>query len=177
MVSDFVSDHVGLGEVARGGKALGHFLEERHVQVDLLVRGAIERPGGRGGQTAGRIHAIAEQHQGRVFVLTAGLLEYRAPGVFGVAEDRAHELRAFVIGRWCLAALVGGGRRLLVHLPGQLSEDLQRILAGDPADADDQQDRRQAQALATAEAHPTAATADIITTGIDNVVAASAFFP
>ncbi|MCY1173266.1 hypothetical protein D9M73_134210 [compost metagenome] len=176
MVSDFVSDHVGLGEVARGGKALGHFLEERHVQVDLLVRGAIERPGGRGGQTAGRIHAIAEQHQGRVFVLTAGLLEYRAPGVFGVAEDRAHELRAFVIGRWCLAALVGGGRRLLVHLPGQLSEDLLRILAGDPADADDQQDRRQAQALAATKAHP-AATADIIATGIDHVVAASAFFP
>ncbi|MNQ83804.1 hypothetical protein D3C85_989060 [compost metagenome] len=109
--------------------------------------------------------------------MATGLLEYRAPGVFGIAEDRAHEFRALIIGRRCLATLVGGGRRLLLHLPGQLSEDLQWILAGDPADADNQEDRRQAQTLATAKTHAAATTADIIATGVDHVVAASAFFP
>ena len=177
MVSDFVSDHVGLSEVAGGGKALRHFLEERHVQVDLLVGRAIERTGRRCRQTTGGIDAIAEQHQGRVFILPTCLLENLTPGVFGIAEDRTHEFGAFVIGRWRLAGLVGGRCRLLAHLPGELSEDLQRVLAGDPADADNQNDRGQAQALAATETHPAATAADIITTGIDHVVAASAFFP
>ncbi|MNR15131.1 hypothetical protein D3C85_1316480 [compost metagenome] len=109
--------------------------------------------------------------------MAACLLENCAPGVLGIAEDRAHEFRALIVDRRCLATLVGGGCRLLVHLPGQLSEDLQRILAGDPADADDQQDRRQAQAFATAKAHAAATAANIIATGVDHVVAASAFFP
>lgn len=63
----------------------------------------------------------------------------------------------------------------MTDLPGQLPEDLQWILPGDPADADDQQDSPQAQAFAATEAHA-AATAGIITTGIDDVVTASAFF-
>ena len=109
--------------------------------------------------------------------MTAGLLENLPPGVFGIAEDRAHEFGAFIIGRWRLAGLRGGRRRLLAHLPGELPEDLHRVLAGDPADPDDQNDRRQAQALAATEAHPTATAAGIIATGIDHVVAASAFFP
>ncbi|MNN56249.1 hypothetical protein D3C81_1711670 [compost metagenome] len=105
MVSDFVSDHVGLGEIARGRKALGHLLEEAHVQIDLLVCGAIEGAGRRGCQPAGRIDPVAEQHQGRVLVLPVRLLENLPPGVLGVAEDRAHELGPFVIGRWRLARL------------------------------------------------------------------------
>jgi hypothetical protein len=61
-------------------------------------------------------------------------------------------------------------------LPGELTEDLQRILPGDPANADNQQDGPQAQAFAAAETHAATA-AGIITTGIDDVVTASAFFP
>jgi hypothetical protein len=61
-------------------------------------------------------------------------------------------------------------------LPGELTEDLHWVLPGDPADPDDQQDRAQAQAFAATEAHATT-TAGIITTGIDDVVTASAFFP
>lgn len=107
--------------------------------------------------------------------MAAGLLEDRAPGVFGVAEDRAHEFGLFIVGRRCLTRLRSGGR-LFGHLPGELAEDLQRVLPGDPADADDQQDRPKAQPLAAAEAH-TATTAHVIATGVDDVVTASAFFP
>jgi uncharacterized membrane protein len=52
---------------------------------------------------------------------------------------------------------------------------LQRVLAGQPANADDQDHGRQAQALAAAKTH-TAATAAIVIAGIHHVVAASAFF-
>ena len=79
-------------------------------------------------------------------------------------------------GRRRLARL-GTDRRCLFHLAGELAEDLQRVLAGQPADADDQHNRGQAQALAATKAHPAATAADIITTGIDDVVTASAFFP
>jgi hypothetical protein len=106
--------------------------------------------------------------------LLAGLLENLLPGVLGITQNRTDEFGAFITGWWRLARLSGRRCRLLAHLPGQLAEDLQRVLAGDPADADDQKDRRQAQAFATAKAHP--ATADIIATGIDHVVTASAFF-
>jgi hypothetical protein len=65
---------------------------------------------------------------------------------------------------------------LLGGLPGELTEDLHWVLAGDPADTDDQQNCSKAQAFAAAETH-TATAAGIITTGIDDVVTASAFFP
>ncbi|MNL09499.1 hypothetical protein D3C87_1302600 [compost metagenome] len=108
--------------------------------------------------------------------MPAALLENLPPGVFGVAKDRADEFGAFVIGRWRLAGLSCGGCGL-VHLAGQLPEDLHRVLASDPADPDDQQDRCKAQTFAATKAHPAATAADIIATGIDHVVAASAFFP
>jgi hypothetical protein len=65
---------------------------------------------------------------------------------------------------------------LLCGLPGELTEDLHWVLPGDPANTDDQQDGPQTQAFAAAEPHA-AATAGIITTGVDDVVTASAFFP
>ncbi len=62
----------------------------------------------------------------------------------------------------------------MIHLPGQLAENLHRVLAGDPADADDQEDGRQAQALAAAETHP--ATAPTVTASVHHVVTAATFF-
>ncbi|MNJ29819.1 hypothetical protein D3C77_244010 [compost metagenome] len=96
------------------------------------------------------------------------------PGVFGVTEDRGNELGLLIIGRGGLAGAGGDRRRLLlIHLPSQLAKDLQWVLAGDPANADDQQDRTYAQALATAEAHA----ATTLATGIDHIVATPAFSP
>ncbi|MNE00383.1 hypothetical protein D3C80_927910 [compost metagenome] len=174
MVADFVGDHVGLGEVAGGRETLLHFAEEAHVQVDLLVGRAIERADRRRGEAAGRVDLAAEQDQVGVFVLAAGLGEDGLPGVFGVAQHGPYEFRLLVVGRRRLAGARADRCGLfLAHLPGQLAEDLQRVLAGDPANPDNQQDRADAQAFATAEAH--AATA--LATGIDHIVATPAFSP
>ncbi|MNG03458.1 hypothetical protein D3C84_865420 [compost metagenome] len=108
--------------------------------------------------------------------MPAALLENLPPGVFGVAKDRTHEFGALIIGRRRLARLVGGRCRLLAHLAGQFPEDLHRVLAGKPADPDDQNDCGQAQAFAATKAH-SATAADSVATGIDHVVTASAFFP
>jgi hypothetical protein len=64
---------------------------------------------------------------------------------------------------------------LLVHLPCERAEDLQRVLAGQPPDADDQQYRPKPQPLAAAKAH--AAATATFATGIDHIVAAPAFSP
>lgn len=63
---------------------------------------------------------------------------------------------------------------LLLQLAGELAKNLQRVLPGEPADADDQQNRPEPQPLAAAEAHAATAT---FAPGIDHVVAASAFSP
>ena len=63
---------------------------------------------------------------------------------------------------------------LLFHLPGELAKNLQRVLAGQPADADNQQHSAKPQPLAAAKAHAAAAT---FAASIDHVVAAPAFSP
>jgi len=164
-MADLMGDHIGLGEVAGGGEAPGHLVEELQIEIDLLIAGAVERAHRRTGEAAGRVHAAAKQHQGRIAVLGAGLLEQRAPGVFGVAENRPDEFGLRVIAGRPLA-LLGDGRAALV---GQLAEDLQRVLAGEQAD--DHHDGDAAQAQSTAKAHAAAAS------GVHYVVAASGSFP
>jgi hypothetical protein len=59
MVPDFVSDHVGLSEIAGSAVALGQFVEKGQVDVDLLIGGAVEGADGRLGQPARRLDAAA----------------------------------------------------------------------------------------------------------------------
>ncbi len=40
----FVGDHIGLRELAGRAEAVGQLVEERQVEIDALVAGAIERP-------------------------------------------------------------------------------------------------------------------------------------
>ena len=62
-----------------------------------------------------------------------------------------------VIGRRRLAACAAWRLLLLLfHLTGELAKNLQRVLPGEPADADDQQNGPEAQAFAATEAHPAA---------------------
>ncbi|MNF06558.1 hypothetical protein D3C80_2065320 [compost metagenome] len=67
-MTHFMGDHIGLGEVARGGKALFQFAEELQIQVDPLIARAVEGADRRVGETAGGIDPAAKQHQGRVAV-------------------------------------------------------------------------------------------------------------
>ena len=165
VMTDLMGDHIGLGEVACSGKAPGHLVEELQVEVDLLIARAVERADRRTGEAAGRVHAAAKQHKGRVAILHAVLLEQRAPGVFGVAEHSADEFHLWIVAGRALA-LLGDCRPALV---GQLAEDLQRVLAGEQADHHHDGDAAQTQAAA--QAHAAAAP------GVHYVVAASGSFP
>jgi hypothetical protein len=123
VVADLVRDHVRLREVAAGAHARGHLVEERRVDVDLLVAGAVERPDRRGRAAARRCHHLREQHQRRRRILLACLREDLAPHVLGGAEHRADQLRRL------------GGRRRRPGLPGRrrlrldLAQQLERVLA------------------------------------------------
>ncbi len=165
MVTDLMGDHVGLGEIAGGGEAPGHVVEELQVEIDLLVAGAVERADRRAGETAGRVHPAAKQHQGRIAVLRAALLEQRAPSVLGVAEHGADEFHLWIVAGGSLALL----RHRRTALTGQLAENLQRVLPGEQAEHHHDGDAAQPQP--TAEAHPAAAS------GIHYVVAATSPVP
>ena len=107
--------------------------------------------------------------------LPTGLLEDLTPGVFGVAQNRPHEIGLFVVGRRRLAGLWVDRRGLLgAHLPGDLPENLHRVLPGQQADRNDDHDPAKPQALA-ADAH--AAAAPGVVARVDDVVTATSFFP
>jgi hypothetical protein len=44
VVTDFVRDHVSLGELARRVKTFPEVAVERQVDIDLLIRRAVKRP-------------------------------------------------------------------------------------------------------------------------------------
>ncbi len=92
MVAYLVGDHIGLGEITRGTVAGLEVVEEGEVEVHLLVGRAVERPDGRTGHTAGGIHPVAEQYQGRLPVLGAHLPENGVPGIFRVGENDRDEI-------------------------------------------------------------------------------------
>jgi hypothetical protein len=63
VVPDFVRQNVGLGEVSGRSEAPLQLLVEPEVDVDLLVRGTVERSGGRLGESARGLHRVPEEHQ------------------------------------------------------------------------------------------------------------------
>lgn len=100
VVADLVGDDVGGGEVAGGAKAAGQLVEEREVEVGLVVAGAIKRAAGGGGKATRALHLAAKEDQLRLLVAR----QQAVPGVFGAAEDLADKDRGRVV--------AGGGRRL-----------------------------------------------------------------
>ena len=149
-MADFMGNHIGLGKIAGRAKALLQFAEERQVDIHPLIARAIERPDRRVGEAAGGVHPAAKQHQGRVLVLAIGALEDFAPGVLGIAEYRANELRLLIIAGRC-GTLRRADRAALHGLAGQLAEDLHRVLAAEQAD--DHHDGHPAEGQALAAAH------------------------
>ena len=75
VVAVLVGEHVGLRELpARGAElALEHVLEERRVEVDVLVDRAVERPDVGGGVAAAGVDAAGEDRRPRRRVVDAGL--------------------------------------------------------------------------------------------------------
>src|SRR5215470_15137881 len=87
VVAHLVGDHVGARELAGGTEAPGQILEERAIQVDFVVGGAVEGPHRGAAHATGGVDGTAEEHELRWVILAPPLPEDGAPGVLGIAED------------------------------------------------------------------------------------------
>ena len=110
-MTDFMGNHIRLGKIPCGLKALSHLLEKAHVQVHFLVGRAVKRAAGRRGEATRRVDLATEQHQCRVFISATGLLKDLTPGVFGIAQHGTHELGLLIVGRRCMTGLLRDLRR------------------------------------------------------------------
>src|SRR4051812_42784687 len=66
MMADLVSQHVCLREVARSAEASIEFIEEREVDINLLIGRAVKRPGFGASSSAPRLHGLTEKHEFRI---------------------------------------------------------------------------------------------------------------
>ena len=105
MVADLVGDDIGLGEAAGRAEAARQLVEEAEVEVDLAVGRTIERAHGRLALAAPRRMVLVVEHERRRPVGRPVLAEHLAPGVLGIGQDRAAELRILVVGAGPLRAL------------------------------------------------------------------------
>ena len=167
VMADLVRDHVGAGEVAGGVQFVLQLLEERQVQIHLLVARAIERAHRRAGTAAGRVHAAAEQVQLGLDIGRAMRLEDRAPALLGRMQDRADESLLLGIDLDRLSCLCRG-----TGLGTALVQQRQRILEEDPAQQRQHDQAAQAHAATATETRATAATAVDL-----DIAAAAAFSP
>lgn len=71
VMSDFVSQDVGLRELAGSAELAGQLIVEAQIDVHLLVPGAVERAGRRFRATAGGLRRVAIKHEFGMVVLAA----------------------------------------------------------------------------------------------------------
>ena len=100
VVTHFVGDDVGAGEVALDAHRLLHLVEEIEVEIEFLVGRAIERACGRGGVAAAALHRALEEHHLGGAILGVILGELSRPNVFGRSQDlRGKKLEFLLLGR------------------------------------------------------------------------------
>ncbi len=93
VVTDLMSDYIGLGKLAGGCELPLEFVEEAEVEIDFLIARTIERSGGAVGLAAGGRCRIAEKNQLGVAVLTVGLCrENLGPIGLNVVENEGDEI-------------------------------------------------------------------------------------
>src|SRR5262245_62836017 len=88
-MTEFMRDDVRLRKGPGRGGVLRQLIEERQIQVDLPIAGAIERPGGRLREAAGRVDRIAKQNDTRSRVART---EDLRPGILRVFRDGVDEV-------------------------------------------------------------------------------------
>ncbi len=122
VVANFVGNDVGLGEIAGGAEACFQLAIKAQVEIHFLIFGAIKRPDGSTGKSAGRIDRSGEQVQLRVAIGFAVLAKQIIPDNFGIAENDADEMRELIFLRSASATRhrLADLARLLRHLLQQL---------------------------------------------------------
>src|SRR5262249_25443728 len=149
VVPDLVRDHIGLRKLARSAadiaaaKARRDLIEERGVEIDLLISRAIERSHGalRGSAATGVRRTAIENQHGRAVDL-AVLGEDLLPLQFGAAEHLAHEAAHIVLRR---AGAARRWRRLHLRPTGTgqdlgAADEQARVDAERPADEAERHD-------------------------------------
>ncbi len=96
VMRDLMGDDIGLGEIARGAKALLQVAEKREVDVQLFVARTVERPHRRLSHAAGGAHLPFIQNKRGRTVAKARILEHAAPHLLGAAEHFCDELPGLV---------------------------------------------------------------------------------
>src|SRR5208337_2061011 len=112
VVADLVGDHVGLGELSRRMEPFLQLFIEGQIDIDPLVRWAIERPDGGAGQSAALgIDVVREQNETRFLVLQPSPGEEIGPDVLGHGQRRPDEVGlSLFLGAPGRRFLLGGAR-------------------------------------------------------------------
>src|SRR4051794_10900208 len=98
VVAHLVGDHVRPREVAARAELVLHVAVEAQVEVDTLIRGAVERPDRRGGRAAAGLYAAAVEDELRVLVRLALLGQRFLPPLLGPLEDVDREVLQVAVG-------------------------------------------------------------------------------
>ena len=100
MMGNLMGHDIGCRKIPTCPKILCHGREERGVQIDFLVRRAVERAGCPACPTAGRSGDIAIKHQNRGAIPISDLIEKnRGPNLFRIGQHDRDEISGLLIGR------------------------------------------------------------------------------
>src|SRR6185369_15656725 len=187
MMTDFMRDHVGLGEFAcfsaAAAEARLDVAEERGIEINAPVVRTVERSHGCLRHAAATLHDTRIQSQPRHSILLAVLLENFLPGIFCVAENGSDKI-AHLVGRLAcrLPRLRLVGLLLVSAAVHNLSPADQnaRVDTERPADQSENDDGSDPHAAAAdRDAHTAAAdaAATFLTARILDIVAAAKIIP
>src|SRR4051812_5135061 len=97
MMAILMGNDIGAGEIARRAEALAELIEERQVQIDMLVARAIEWPRGRLASAAAGGRSIIVWGECRGCEADPLFLQQRRPDILGRANDLAGELAIGIV--------------------------------------------------------------------------------
>ena len=132
VVADLVGYDVGIGEIAVRTEGLAHIAEKGEVDVETLVRGAIEGSDGGRGTATRTLDGIVVEDEGRGFVFETHFIEKFRPHVLRPGEDLTREAGEFLflggrgVGLFRLSAATDDAP----HVGGQ---HVKRVAAGNPS--------------------------------------------
>ena len=94
-VQSLVGENIRLREIARRSKSLIKFIEERQVDVDLLITGTVEGTRFSACRAAGRLDGIAKQHE---FCVRIARPKNPRPCLLRIIQHKGHELHLRLFG-------------------------------------------------------------------------------
>src|SRR5688572_1674727 len=95
-MTDLVRNHVRTREVARRAEALVQLLEERQIEVHLLIERTVERTDRGLRKPTFRLHCTTEQDELRLTVVLTIPAELLVPYILRLGQNDRDEVRLFV---------------------------------------------------------------------------------